>query len=233
MATIRSVSLPTGETYTMSDWGDYPLYSRAQIAVGAVQDITIFNYTVSQEIPGGGAVARATLMDTNMPQAGQLPLRHQLVVFSVQCRFDEANSDAAGLVTQADTVAEGIVKWNNIVQNIYFQLIVENTKPYVEGPVTSFPTGGGLYMISSEKWCCNDLTPTPDPTIWAAYNINNGEPGAHASRRLAQPLHLGSMETFAGIFKFPRGALPAGGISPTSDFGLTIILNGPRQRPVG
>jgi hypothetical protein len=232
MATIRSVTLPTGETYTMSDWGDYPLYSRAQIQVDQVQDVTIFNYTASQEIPGGAAGVRATIADTNMPQPGQLPLRHQMVVFAVQCRFDEADSDTAGLVRQPVTVAEGIAKWNNIVQNIYFQLVVENTKPYVEGPVTAFPAGGGLYLIKSDhlEGCCP--TPSPTPSIWAAYNINNGEPGAHASRRLAQPLHLGSMENFVGTFRFPRGALPSPAATH-NEYGLTIVLNGPRQRPVG
>ena len=100
MATLRTVSLPDGTTYTMSDWGDYQIFSRAEISETNSQDVTLFNYVVSQTIPGGASNARATILDTNVPQASQLPLRHQMVIFSCAILFDEAktNDDAKGLV---------------------------------------------------------------------------------------------------------------------------------------
>jgi hypothetical protein len=234
MATIKTVTLPDGSTFTMSDWGDYPLHSRAQIDTGHSQDVVVFNYTQSQVIPGGGTAAPATLIDTNMPQPSALPIRHQMIVFAIMIRFDEADSDTAnkGKVTQADNPAEGMLKWLNICQNTYFQFMVENTKPYAEGIITHFPAGGGLWFQYTEHLSALQ-TPSPIPTVWTAYNPNNGEPGAHAARRLAMPIHLGALETFQGIFKFPRGALPTSSISPFTDFGLTAVLMGPRQRPVG
>ena len=44
MATVRTVTLPDGSTFTMSDWGDYPIWSRAEFAADQAQDVTIFNY---------------------------------------------------------------------------------------------------------------------------------------------------------------------------------------------
>ena len=239
MATVRTVTLPDGSSFTMSDWGDYPLWSRAEIAADGSQDIIIFNYTASQSIPGGASNANATLVDTNLPAAGQLPLRHQMVVFSVRARFDEActNAGANGLVHvnvpgtleayQEPMHAEGLRKWNNIVSNMVFQFVVENTKPYVEGPLTDFPAGGGLWMIHGEE--------TGSPT-YPAYYINNGQPQATAARRLAMPIHLGALETFQGLLRLPRGELANWTdtkASSKTDYGVTITLNGPRQRPIG
>ena len=239
MATVRTVTLPDGSTFTMSDWGDYPLFSRAEIDRNNAQDVITFNYVQSQEIPGSALNGRATLMDTNMPTASQLPLRHQMVIFSVQIRFDEvdtedngnsisqAQSDLKGTVDQA----LGINKWNIFTSNVYFVLLVENVKPYTEGPLTQYPHGGGLYLNQS----------MPGNTALDAYTIQNGEPGAHAARRLAMPVHIGALEQFQGLIKFPRGGLnaayTAGGIDADTavlgKLGVNIGLFGPRQRPIG
>ena len=48
---------------------------------------------------------------------------------------------------------------------------------------------------------------------------------------------LGALETFNGVFKFPRGQMPnwvtGFATSDRTAYGVTILLNGPRQRPVG
>jgi len=36
-ATIRKVSLPDGTTFMISDWGDYPMYSRATYTAGSYE----------------------------------------------------------------------------------------------------------------------------------------------------------------------------------------------------
>ncbi|MFH1557531.1 MAG: hypothetical protein ABII76_22210, partial [Pseudomonadota bacterium] len=114
---VQTIELPSGEVFTIADWVDLPLYSRCQMAPGVAQDVIVFNYVEAQPIPGGGTAALGTLVDTNLEQASSLPIDEQMVVFSVQIRFDEADSDNLGLVTQADTAAEGMVKWLNITHN--------------------------------------------------------------------------------------------------------------------
>jgi len=234
MATVRTVTLPDGSTFTMSDWGDYPIWSRAEFDPANAQDVTIFNYLVSQQIPGGATAARATLLDTNVPAAGQLPLRHQMVIFSVMARYDEANtSDDAndnplrGKIINEPTNPIGLNKWNTIQANLFFQFIVEQSKPYIEGTLNRFPAGGGVHWQEAGR----------DVATVESYYVTNGEVGMHAARRLAMPIHLGALETFNGVFKFPRGALPnwvtGFATSDQTAFGVTMILNGPRQRPVG
>ncbi|MCK5643005.1 MAG: hypothetical protein KAJ19_19515, partial [Gammaproteobacteria bacterium] len=105
---------------------------------------------------------------------------------------------------------------------------IEGAKPYVEGPLTAFPSGGGLWMQNGE----DSLTPQ---TV-SAYYMNNGQPQATASRRLSLPIHLGALESFQGLLKLPRGAMAnwtTSAASTMTDFGIKITLNGPRQRPIG
>jgi len=233
---VNTIELPSGEIFTIADWGDFPLYSRAQIAPGNAQDVIVFNYVEAQPIPGGGvAAALSTLIDSNLEQDSALPIDEQMIVFSVQIRFDEADSDAAGLVTQADSGAEGMIKWLNITHNTYFELTVTSQKPRVQGVITEFPIGGGLYWQQSRDTGATVAGYTPTPMPYdnnVAYEVINGFPTAEAARRLALPVHIPTMQTFKGRFRWPRGALPAGGISPVTDFGLTVFLYGPRQRQV-
>jgi len=230
---VQTIELPSGEVFTISDWVDLPLYSRCQVAPGNAQDVIVFNYIEAQNIPGGGvANALATVIDTNLEQDSALPIDEQMVIFSVQIRFDEADSDNAGIVDQADTGAEGMIKWLNITHNTYFELTVTSQKPRVQGVITEFPIGGGLYWQQSQDPGGN-YTPTPMPdNNWVSYEVTNGFPTAEAARRLSLPVHLPTMQTFKGRFRWPRGALPSGGISPETDFGLTVFLYGPRQRQV-
>jgi hypothetical protein len=250
MATVRTVTLPDGSTYTMSDWGDYPLFSRVELDRNTSQDVLCYNYVQSQEIPGSAVNGRASLMDTNMPTSSQLPLRHQMVIFSVQMKLDEWDTHT-NLLSQANdgalagadlpVQALGLAKWNILTSSVYFVLLVEGVKPYTEGPITQYPHGGGLYY--NKPYLALEAaakTPTLD-----GYTIQNGEPGVHAVRRLAMPVHLGALEQFQGIFKFPRGGLTAAytkaGMGPASvkqidqvgKMGITVGLFGPRQRPIG
>lgn len=197
----------------------------------------MFNYVVSQEIPGGATLARATILDTNVPSASQLPLRHQMVIFSLAIIFDEADtatSGCRGLVNCQDAggykqnlIADGMRKWEAIRSNVYFTFVVEGVKPYIEGELCRYPAGGGLYFTNSAE---------PGTVVYGTYVVNNGEPGTHAARRLAMPVHLGALETYQGILKYPRGAIPdwtdnlAGTVTA---YGITAVLNGPRQRPIG
>ena len=211
------------------------MWSRGQMAALQTTDVPLFQYIEGQTVPGGVVAATATKLDTNMPGPGQLPLGHQMLVYSIQAIFDEADSDTTGgQVKNCDTVPEGIAKWNNIVTNTLFQFKVEQSKAYAEGLLTHFPAGGGVHMVKTETIYQSSagMTPSPEPDVWAAYIVQNGHPTWEAARRLAMPIHLGALETFRGILSWPRGALVAPE-SPDKEFGITIRLTGPRQRPAG
>jgi hypothetical protein len=150
-----------------------------------------------------------------------------MVVFSCQIRLDETDTDETGasMLDVEDTVWEGMYKWYNISCNVFFQLVVENVKPYTEGVIPQFPCGGGMYMLNNVY----DQSAAPADEVYIPIN---GVPGAHAARRLAMPIHIGALETFHGSFQFPRGALTFVAETP-EDYGLTVVLSGPRQRPIG
>jgi hypothetical protein len=216
-----SLKLPNGQTYTFSDWGDYEIYARAEFAGGQAQDIILFQAVESNDLPGGLA-AQATLLDSNLEQPSSLPVDNQMVVMSIQIKPDEANSldgTAPGTVDPEATSTAGWLKWQNVFQNTFFTFTLSRSKPFAEGPISSFPCGGGLYLQST----------TTDTTA-EAYNMSNGFPSAISARLLALPIWIGTMQTFRGKYKFPRGALDA--VSVDSTVGLTTFLYGPRQRPV-
>lgn len=240
MATADALELPSGDVFTFSEWGDFPIWSRVEFDAGLGNDVLAFGYTESQDIPGGASNAQATLYDTNMDEPGQLPVDQTMVVMSIQIRFDESQSDndtENGKVVQADTPSEGLLKWANLVQNMLFQFTITNQKPMAEGPLTEFPTGGGLYL---QQGGAQGLPATPSPTtaptpgvLGAAYDVNNGFPTAEAARLLALPLRIGTLQPFKGRFKPARGTVPTGDVVAAGVYGLTTFLYGPRQRPVG
>ncbi len=220
-----SIKLPSGQSYTFSDWGDYEIFSRAQFAVGQAQDVILFQAVESNDLPGGTG-AQATLLDTNLEQPSSLPVDNQMVVMSIQIKPDEADSAGTGdldpgeIDAEADPV-DGITTWRNVFANTYFEFTLSRSKPFAEGPIHQFPCGGGLYFQS--------VVDAGNAATAAIYHPSNGLPSAISARLLALPIWIGTMQTFRAKYTFPRGALPG-----TADgvVGLTTFLYGPRQRPV-
>ena len=220
---IQAITLPTGETFTISDWGDYPIWSRAQMIAAQAQAVTLFNYVEAAAVPGGIALAgTATKLDTNLEQASSLPLDHQMVVFSCQIKYDEVDSNAAGAIQQAANPALGMGQWASIESNCLFEFTVGNTHPFLQGPLNQFPSGAGYYQ---QQWA----SPAFAATTPIQYYPCNGMPTFEAARALALPIHIGPLQTFKGRLSFDRGALP----TATQEWGVTVFLYGPRQRPVG
>lgn len=229
MAAAEALTLPTGETFVFSEWGDFPVWSRCEFEAGVTQDIIIFNYTEAQQIPGGSTAAMATHIDTNMEEASQLPIDEVMIVMSIQIRFDESDSDNAadpGITTLAESAAAGMQKWRQLLEVCTFTFTITNQKPMAEGPIDCFPFGGGMHFEYTVDAGAADYSYYPD----------NGFPTAEAARLLALPLRINTLQPFKGRFRFPRGALPEVEQTPTYTddvYGLTTFLYGPRQRPVG
>jgi len=232
MAVIREVTFGDGTVVKITDWGDYPLYSRAvftaeDLAGELTQTQYLFNYTVGGQMPMTNA--RATIADTNMPGASQLPMGHQMLVYSLQVIPDEfaqgptANVFAPLQLTAEATFAAGIWKWRKIMFQTFLQLRIEQTKSFVDGRLDHFPMGGGVEFQSGAP-------------VTEAYDVGNGNRTWQATRRLAMPVHLGSLENFYVSLDWPRGGLDyhdagSSGFWFNEGFGLTVRLTGPRQRP--
>lgn len=217
---IQQIKLPSGETYVISDWSDIPLWSRCQIAAAQAQDILIFNYVEAQPLPGPSGAA-ATRLDTNLDQASALPLDQQMIIFSCQIRFDEADAANLGTIQAEADCPLGLSKWASISYNTLFSFSISNAHPSILGPVSEFPSGGGVYL--------NIAMDASDAGTSSSYQVNNGYPSADSVRALALPVHLGPMEPFKGKLEWPRGALP----NSAAEAGISVFLYGVRQRPVG
>lgn len=244
MAIIKDIEFGDGNVVSITDWGDYPLWSRIVYASEAAtnQAQSFFQYLVGQAGPG---ITIASDMDTNMPSPGALPAGHEMLVYSIQIIPDEilgSDTDVgkstynAGVLLPEATVTQALYKWRTYFDNLLFQLRIEQSKTYVEGRMDHFPAGGGAHF---EHNCANDDNTPEDPADYTStYQITNGLQTWEAARRLATPIYLGSLETFRGILTRPRG-VPGSGNLGTDVASLqyvyqgafTVRLTGPRKRP--
>lgn len=236
MAVIREITFGDGTVVRITDWGDYPLWSRliisaTDLAAGLTTEFYLFNYTLGGAMPANNQ--RATYADTNMPAPGQLPMGHQMLVYSVQVIPDEfaailSNGRAQPLwITPELLWLNAMMKWRRIFFNTHLTLKVEQTKAFVEGRLDHFPMGGGFILDGGG----GDLAAN------GAYEIYNGDRTWMSTRRLAMPVHLGSLESFYVSIGWPRGGVldatqtPTASYGFTTGFGLTVRFTGPRQRP--
>lgn len=236
MAIIREITFADGKVVRITDWGDYPLYSRgvwARTDLNNMTDTHLFKYTVGDQMP---AIRNtATAADTNMPAGGHLPMGHQMLVYSIQVIPDEfadvINNDyKANHITPEWYVKAAYTKWKKIFHQTMLNLKVEQTKSFVSGRLDHFPAGGG-FLVDHNSLVDDYLSPYA-----AGYKVNNGQRTWAATRRLAMPVHLGSLENFECVLSWPRGQ----NLERTQlhnrfeeGFGLTVRLTGPRQRPTG
>ena len=230
MAVIREITFGDGTVVRITDWGDYPLFSRAVFDIASItaglEETFLFNFIKGSQMPLTNA--RATIADTNMPGPGQLPMGHQMLVYSLQVIPDEFAEDGYPLKLTPETqVATAFWKWRKIFFQSYLQLVVEQTKSFVDGRLDYFPMGGGFHLDH------NSQVDDSASDYYAGYQITNGVKAWSATRRLAMPIHLGSLENFYVSIDFPRGGLDAAQTSFTftTGFGLMVRLTGPRQRP--
>lgn len=227
MAIIREITFGDGTVVRITDWGDYPVWSRAVVDAAnfaTLTDTFIFNYQVGAQMSLTNQ--RATYADTNMPGAGQLPMGHQMLVYSLQVIPDEfASSNTPTDITPEANTVTAFWKWRHIFFETLLHLVVEQTKSFVEGRLDHFPGGGGFVLDSN---AAND-----ESLGNTAYAIYNGQRTWAATRRLAMPVHLGSLENFYVLLDWPRNGIghDQSGYGYTFGFGLLVRMTGPRQRP--
>lgn len=205
---------------------------------GQLTDTFMFNYTVGAMMPVTNI--RASYADTNMPGTGQLPMGHQMLVYSLQVIPEEfgqpgtaARNVQLGYITPARSVSNAYWKFRKIFHQTMLHLVVEQTKSFVEGRLDHFPAGGGFTLEH------NSLVDDYTTPYAAGYQLNNGVKSWAATRRLAMPVHLGSLENFYVSLNWPRGTLGAdqtlfgGNLQIREGFCILVRLTGPRQRPTG
>jgi hypothetical protein len=227
MAVIREIAFGDGTVVQITDWGDYPIWSRLVVAAGDLANLGqkqyLFNYTEGGLVPMTNQ--RATKSDTNMPAQSQLPMGHQMLVYSMQVIPDEFATDSYPLRMNPEvTVTVAYWKWRNIFFHTMATLRVEQTKAFVEGRLDHFPMGGGFQLDHNAYMAAGNAQ---------GYQITNGVKAWSATRRLAVPVHLGSLENFAVEVEWPRGGVNNSQTDYgfTYGFGLMFRLTGPRQRP--
>ena len=177
---------------------------------------------------------RATYADTNMPAPGQLPMGHQMLIYSIQVIPDEFAAVSVNnryfplLITPETTWQAAQIKWRKIFFQTLLTLKVEQTKAFVEGRLDHFPQGGGFLNEGGGGNVVNDGAGNV-----GAYEIYNGDRSWMSTRRLAMPVHLGSLESFYVSIGWPRGGLDYDQTSYSFGFGfgLLVRMTGPRQRP--
>jgi hypothetical protein len=202
--------------------------------VDNITDAYLFNYQVGGQMPMTNQ--RATYADTNMPGSGQLPMGHQMLVYSLQVIPDEfavvANNVAQPLRLDPEWfVRNAFWKWRKVFHQTMLHLVVEQTKSFVEGRLDHFPAGGGFTL--DHNCATDEIAGAHALNAGAGYDIGNGLKTWAATRRLAMPVHLGSLENFYVTLDWPRGGLGRTVDSFHFDkgFGIMIRLTGPRQRP--
>lgn len=236
MAKIKSIEFGDGSQVTITDWGDYPIWSRVVFTAGNFgTDQAFFQYQSGQ---GGPGIGLSTDLDTNMLSAGNLPAGHEFLVYSFQIVPDEIigvattvgeTTFAAGHHLPEANVTSAFQKANQIFGSLLFQFRIEQSKTYVEGPISYFPGGGGSHIehnsaIDGQAAEANDHI--------EGYSLHNGEQGWDHVRRLWMPIYIAGLETFRGTLRAPRGAFNiAAPIDWAYGMGFTCRMTGPRKRP--
>jgi hypothetical protein len=227
MATLKKIKLPDGKEITLADWGAYPLRSTVELVnvngIGvAPAEIRVFTYTVGQQVPLTNR--NADDLDCNNALPSQMPVDEEMLVYSMQIEADPRCNPQT---------------LQNIVLRTLFMLVVGGIKNYTDGPITRYPSGGGIAGFS---------------IIANASVVQNGMAGVHAAKQLAIPVHIAGGEKFWGIYRFyqrqeltaPAVSAPtpirlmddAGNMIPNFTAGgweprqLVVYLDGLKKRPL-
>lgn len=194
---------------SLSDVGQYPLYSSVVVAVAQAVDLRLFSYKLGDALPGGAAGVTGTELETNLEVAGQLGAGHMRVESIGLSWWAYSPLAITGAAAYYPTLADV----QRFEAHSMFRFEV-NGKVFQHGRFTMFPAGHGVYGVSQ---------------VNNAEVLTNGVPTFQARTLLRDPIELAPTDSFVGILRFPRGAITANLGGPLI---VTAWLFGPRSRPV-
>ena len=190
----------------ITDFGPYPIYSSATVAVGQTSEIAYFQYASGGTKPG--ASGTATKIDTNLRQASQLDPSGEMLIYSMRIEVTTSQGGSAAPTVSSCTLGD----MNLLIAKTYSSLQISTEKPLSEGPLTFFPAGGGISGTTTQN---------------AAEAWTNGVPQSISSRVFAAPHYLPPLTNFRVVQEFlPNGFVT--NLSATRD--LRVVLDGLRRR---
>lgn len=204
------VQTSTGpQTFDVTDFGPYPLYSTAIISRSQNTEIRLFQYGRGGAVPGGTSVT-GTKLDTNMESGnGQLDASSEMLIYSMRVVLPSN-------INLADAQA--------IFFQTYCVLYIATQKPTSEGGVEFYPAGGGVTGYTTQN---------------AAETWTNGTPNAASSRVFAQPNYLSGLVSFSAAMEFPYSPSASwlsanwtGTIGGVTGGKIKFVLDGLRKRNV-
>jgi hypothetical protein len=206
MATLKKIRLPDGKEITLADWGAYPLRSTLELDNDAAGFVNVNEVRVFTYTVGQQVPITnrpADELDANNALPSQMPVDEEMLVYTMQIEADPRCTPQT---------------LRSIVLRTYFTLSVGGIKNYTDGPITRYPAGGGIWGFS---------------VITNESVVSNGQPGVHAAKQLAIPIHIAGGEKFWGIYRFfqrvPIGGGAASNISLVDETNAALPEDEPRQ----
>ena len=139
--------------FRLDEWVHSPagLYSSVNYGQNQSSTINAFSYIQGQTVPSGGSAS--TERDTNMPQAGFLPIGWEAMIFSHQVE---------------PRTAMPLADYQDIwTKSIYVMKVGRH--PVYEAPLSRLPGGGGLHLVTTANATSQVHNGSPSPSSKAAF----------------------------------------------------------------
>jgi hypothetical protein len=235
---ITQVRMPNGQTISIVDWTDKPLFSTMDLLSGYTdQNVECFTYTVSDNVSSSNNVTTrrvATEADTNVVTPGGMASTEEILIYNIKVEPYQLNdgSSPVGDASLWSYLAPGLPipapePLAILGANTLLRLEISQ-KIYAEAGLTYFNTGFGIFTAGARG--------VGTAGAIGAY-ASLGLPSAEAPRSFSIPHHIGGQEKFRVVLVNPTGAAvdftnPSGAADPKIAIRLRVLLEGLYKRPV-
>ena len=202
---ITQIRLQDGRTISLTDWSSRRLYSACDILNGATdEELRLFSYTegdsivTSQNMPDSSRRI-ATLADTNIQQANQMPSTEELLVYAMECELYErshAETPESGPPIFIGVAGQPGLNYTTL-KALHLLLMLELDIAEKTFPISSigrFAPGFGAVV-----------TPALTGDLSALAIAENSVQSRDAVESLSIPLHIGGTEEYSVIIHNPTG----------------------------